>query len=139
MVSNTARKCEEEFGYKFRDLDLAQSALKELVPLDFLGHGLLKFVMIDFLYHRFPALPEGELTKRSQALLAKKNYPTFPSVRRDSGPTADVVGLVGAVYLDGGFEAARSFVLWHWANPITSDEVKAALGLATYREKSVVC
>jgi len=121
------RKAEEELGYKFKDNDLFQSVLKEPLPLDFLGHGLLKFIMIDFLYHRFPALPEGDLTKRSQTILAKRNYPNFPSLKRSSGVAADIVGLVGGIYLDGGLEAVKNFVLWHWANPMTSEEVQVVL------------
>ena len=97
--------------------------------LEFLGDSILNFVIADELYRQFPKLREGELSRlraslvREQALfeLAQKlalgdalrlgegelrsGGVTRPSILADA-----VEALVGAIFLDAGFETARGVI-----------------------------
>lgn len=98
--------------------------------LEFLGDSVLGFVSADYLYNHFPELPEGELTKLRAAVVCEQ---TLCEIAKELGidqeiklghgeemgggrkrPSilADAVeALLGAIYLDGGIEPARKFVL----------------------------
>ncbi len=123
-------------GYSFSDRTLLQTALTHRsfgVPhnerLEFIGDGVLNCVIAVALYKRFPALAEGDLSRlranlvRQDALhrlAAALNLGNFlhlgegelksggsqrPSILADG-----VEALIGAVYLDGGFEAAQAVI-----------------------------
>ena len=98
--------------------------------LEFLGDAVLGLVLTRSLYDKFPSLDEGVLTKaraqlvntRSLAAQARKlDLGGFLIVsrgeeasggRKRDGALADAYeALIGAIYLDGGFEPAREFVL----------------------------
>jgi ribonuclease-3 len=101
--------------------------------LEFLGDHVLGLVISDMLYRAFPRANEGELSRRLADLVRKE---TCADVARaiDIGPAlslgssesqaggrlratilADACeALVGAVYLDGGYPAAESFVERFW-------------------------
>lgn len=98
--------------------------------LEFLGDAVLDFIAGDMLYQRFPAMPEGDLTRlraalvRTEALaeLAKQiglgNSLRMGKGEEASGGRERVTNLcaafesvVGALYLDQGVEAVRSFVI----------------------------
>lgn len=98
--------------------------------LEFLGDSVLGFVVADYLYKNFPNLPEGELTKKRAALVCEKACCGFSKQldlgkflllshgeqnsggRTRSSILADAFeSVTAAVYLDGGMEEARSFIL----------------------------
>jgi len=101
--------------------------------LEFLGDHVLGLVVSDMLYRAFPRANEGELSRRLADLVRKE---TCADVARaiDVGPAlslgssessaggrlratilADACeALVGAVYLDGGYAAAESFIARFW-------------------------
>jgi ribonuclease III len=101
--------------------------------LEFLGDHVLGLVISDMLYKAFPRANEGELSRRLSDLVRKE---TCADVARtmDIGPAlklgnseshaggrlranilADACeGLVGAVFLDGGYEAADTLVDKFW-------------------------
>jgi len=101
--------------------------------LEFLGDHVLGLVISDMLYQTFPKANEGELSRRLADLVRKE---TCADVARamDLGPAlklgnseslaggrlratilADACeALVGAVYSDGGYEAAEEFVGKFW-------------------------
>ena len=101
--------------------------------LEFLGDRVLALVVADMLLAAFPKAPEGELARRLTALVRNE---TCVAVARDldlgsamrlgggearSGghKKAAILGdvceaLIGALYLDGGIEAARGFIERHW-------------------------
>ncbi|MCI8880703.1 MAG: ribonuclease III [Clostridiaceae bacterium] len=98
--------------------------------LEFLGDSVLGFVSADYLYNHFPELPEGELTKLRAAVVCEqtlyeiaKELGIDEEIRLGHGEElgggrqrpsilADAVeALLGAIYLDGGIEPARAFVL----------------------------
>lgn len=98
--------------------------------LEFLGDAVLNFLTASWLYERFPARGEGELTSLRAALVKTTTLARFArelrlgnyirisrgedtSAARNRNPLlADVFeAVLGAVYLDRGIEAARAFVL----------------------------
>lgn len=101
--------------------------------LEFLGDHVLGLVISDMLYKSFPRANEGEMSRRLSDLVRKE---TCAEVARamDIGPAlklgnseshaggrlranilADACeGLVGAVFLDGGYQAADALVARFW-------------------------
>ncbi|HEY0561700.1 MAG TPA: ribonuclease III [Methylophilus sp.] len=97
--------------------------------LEFLGDGVLNFIIAHQLYHRFPKLAEGDLS-RLRAQLVKEatlseisqglNLGDMLKIgegelksagwRRPSILADALEALIGAVYLDGGFAAAEALV-----------------------------
>lgn len=98
--------------------------------LEFLGDAVLGMVTAEWLYQNHPELPEGELSKRKAQLVSRPSL-AHHAEKIDLGPAlkigigedrsggrtkasllADSMEAVfGAVYLDGGLEAARSVIL----------------------------
>ena len=98
--------------------------------LEFLGDALLSFTVAEDLYNRFPDTGEGELTKTRASLIRQE---TLAQIARELhlgdylflGKGEDASGgrqkpsnladcleaIIGAVYIDRGFEAAKKFVL----------------------------
>ena len=98
--------------------------------LEFLGDAVLELISSEYLYRRFPQMAEGELTKLraklvceptlahdarqidlGQYLLLGKGEDMTGGRERDSVTSDALEALIGAIYLDGGQEAARSFIL----------------------------
>lgn len=98
--------------------------------LEFLGDSVLGLVVTDLLFHSFPDLPEGELSRRRAALVSTdalsfvaedRGIGRFLLLGRGEARTgghhkasllADMVeSLIGATYLTGGLASARPFVL----------------------------
>jgi ribonuclease-3 len=98
--------------------------------LEFLGDAVLQLVFTRHLYDSFPKCSEGELTKRRSRLVSRealKNYALSIELgeflrlgkgeestggRERSTALADALeALLGAMYLDGGMEVVRDFVL----------------------------
>ena len=98
--------------------------------LEFLGDSVLGFVTADYLFNTFSELPEGELTKLRAAVVGEGALCGFArelgiqeQIRlglgeetgggrdRDSILADATEALLGAIYLDGGIEPARAFVL----------------------------
>lgn len=97
--------------------------------LEFLGDAVLELVVSEFVYLKYPEYQEGKLTQVRTALvrtetLAKlaleldipKNIFISKGEKKDKGEynislLADVVeAVIGAVFLDRGFEAAKEFI-----------------------------
>ncbi len=98
--------------------------------LEFLGDAILCMITAEWLYQSHPELPEGELSKRKAQLVSRPSLAHHaekiglgPTLRigvgedRSGGRTkasllADSMEAVfGAVYLDGGLDAARDVIL----------------------------
>lgn len=101
--------------------------------LEFLGDRILGLVIAEWLYERFPAEPEGKLSRRFNALVSGE---TCADVARAAGvPTHLVLGkqarddgaadsdnvlgdvmeaLIGALYREAGLEEARALVRRLW-------------------------
>lgn len=97
--------------------------------LEFLGDSVLNLIVGEHLYHTYPGSPEGDLTKFRSRLVNRKALAVYanalgisqfilmsPSAAQSVGKGYETIvsdtfeALVAALYLDGGFEAARTFV-----------------------------
>ena len=97
--------------------------------LEFLGDSVLEVVSSEFLYLTFPEMPEGELTKLRASLVCEatlafcarqfdlpdylllgKGEEQTGGRRRNSIVSDALEALIGAIFLDGGIDCARSFI-----------------------------
>lgn len=109
--------------------EVFRDGLMSYERLEFLGDSILGFVTADYLYRTFPKLHEGELTrlraelvcegslakvaeklKLGEELLLGKGEEAGGGRSRVSIIADIVESLIAAIYLDGGFEAAKSFI-----------------------------
>ncbi|MHB8898139.1 MAG: ribonuclease III [Thermoguttaceae bacterium] len=131
--------CQECLGYQFKDLDLLRSALTHASGaehrlasnerLEFLGDAILGAIVCEMLFHQYPDYLEGDLTKIKSIVVSRqtcakisealglesflflgKGMTTHPNVP-PSLLAAVFESLIAAVYLDGGVDAARQFVV----------------------------
>lgn len=104
--------------------------LKNYERLEFLGDAVLELVSSEFLFKENPKLPEGELTKLRASMVCEpalaycakdidlgsyillgKGEEATGGRQRDS-ITSDVMeAVIGAIFLDGGIEAAKKHIL----------------------------
>lgn len=97
--------------------------------LEFLGDAVLEIISSEFLYRNYPKLPEGDLTKLRASIVCE---PTLALCTRELdlgeylllGKGENLTGgrnrksilsdameaVIGAIYLDGGFESAKAFI-----------------------------
>jgi ribonuclease-3 len=113
--------------------------------LEFLGDAVLDFIVGEWAYHRFPEMPEGDLTKIRSALVRNEQLARFArhidlsaALRlgrgeQTSGGNAreSVLGsafeaVIGALYIDAGLEEVRRFVnpLLEWRRESVLDEIQ---------------
>jgi ribonuclease-3 len=98
--------------------------------LEFLGDAVLQLVLTHELYEKFPAFDEGPLTKARAKLVNRRTLAeharalglgahlilsrgeeTHGGRERPSALADTFESLLGAIFLDGGFGAAREFIL----------------------------
>jgi ribonuclease-3 len=98
--------------------------------LEFLGDAVLQLVLTRELYEKFPGFDEGPLTKARAKLVNRQTLAahgaalnlgahltlsrgeeTHGGRERPSALADAYEAVVGAIFLDGGFEAAREFIL----------------------------
>jgi ribonuclease-3 len=106
--------------------------------LEFLGDRVLGLCVAELLFKTFRAAPEGELSVRLNQLVSADSCAlvademelhrfirTGADVKKLTGKRmmnvrADVVeSLIAAIYMDGGLEAARAFIIKHWESRAT--------------------
>ncbi|MHB1162942.1 MAG: ribonuclease III [Minisyncoccota bacterium] len=97
--------------------------------LEFLGDAVLELAATDFLFKKFPAKPEGDLTSYRAALVNTVSLAESAQAlglgeflllskgeSRDMGRARDVIladafeAVIGAIYLDSGYAAAEAFI-----------------------------
>ena len=97
--------------------------------LEFLGDAVLELVVTEFLYEKYPNKPEGDLTSYRAALVNTVSISDAASKlgindylflsrgeSRDTGRARQIIlanafeALIGALYLDQGYDAAESFI-----------------------------
>lgn len=129
---------ERRLGHQFRDQSLLGQALTHVGALDgrgasyqrleFLGDRVLGLIVADMVFAEYPDAAEGELSRRLAHLVRKE---TCAAVATDWGCEAHIrlgagernsrtlrkailadicESVIGAVFLDGGLEAARTLV-----------------------------
>jgi ribonuclease-3 len=137
---------EQRLGYAFRDPALLSRALthrsfgaEHNERLEFVGDAVLNCVVAAALYHRFSRLPEGDLSRmranlvnRDCLLLRAQDLGLSGLVRLGEGEVrsggasrpsilSDATEAVfGAIFLDGGFEAARTVIEHCYAGAINA-------------------
>lgn len=148
---------ETQLGYRFRNPELLATALTHRSlsattqaphneKLEFLGDSVLELVVSDLLMRQFPQCHEGELSKLraslvntrtlarkarelglGQALRLGKGEEKNGGRNKDSILAAGYEAVLGAVYLDRGFTAARRVLARQFAGEIRSHTL-AAIG-----------
>jgi ribonuclease-3 len=129
-------------GYSFRRPELLRQALTHrsfgtphYERMEFIGDAVLNCVVGAALYERFPALPEGDLSRMRAGLVngdtlarVARQLGLGPMIRLGDGELksggaarasilADALEAVfGAVFLDGGYEAAREVIVKCYAD-----------------------
>lgn len=105
--------------------------------LEYLGDAVLQLILTERLFEMFPEFSEGRLTKLRSRLVSRealcqfandmclgeflllgKGEDTSGGRDRPSNLADAFEALVGAIHLDGGFPAARDFVLQHCADAV---------------------
>ncbi len=133
-------ECQNAIGYHFRQPELLRAALTHASGantrlasnerLEFLGDSVLGLVTCEQVYLRFQDYQEGDLTKVKSVVVSRRTCARFSKAmnlgaymflgrgmhagtdRVPASILADVYeSLVGAIFLDGGYEAARPFIL----------------------------
>ncbi|KAG1648819.1 Ribonuclease 3 [Nymphon striatum] len=141
---------EERTGHKFSDLARLDRALthssaksrtgKDYERMEFLGDRVLGLCIAELLFSSFPDANEGEMSVRLNALVNADTLAcvadelglhefirTGADIRdlasdRQKSVRADVVeSLIATIYLDGGLEAARSFIALYWGKRAQDD------------------
>lgn len=136
-------KLESAIGYEFAEKDRLDWALTHASArthkadnyerLEFLGDRVLGLCIAELLFKTFGAATEGELSVRLNQLVSAETCAevademqlhlyirTGADVKKLTGKRmlnvrADVVeSLIAALYLDGGLEVARKFILRYW-------------------------
>lgn len=122
------------FERAFTHSSLARDSYERL---EFLGDRVLGLFIAEALYGRYPDEPEGQLSRRYNALVTRETcagvgraigVPAMIRVGRQARDdhanyndniVGDVVeALIGALLIDGGLEVAKSFVLSQWGEAL---------------------
>jgi ribonuclease-3 len=137
--SDLQNRAQGILGYEFRNPDLlkeslthasiAENRLSSNERMEFLGDAVLDLIVCEALYRKFPELLEGDLTKIKSAVVSRR---TCAEVSRETGlidlliigkgisareqmpsslAAAVYESVVAAIYLDGGFEVVKEYVL----------------------------
>ncbi len=142
MAEFNSKELETKIGYNFKDRSMLQQAMchssyanehkgefHDNERLEFLGDAVLEVISSDFLYHHYPEMPEGKLTKirasivceptlamcareirLEEYLLLGKGEEHTGGRYRNSIISDAMESLIGAIYLDGGFADAKEFI-----------------------------
>ena len=131
------RQLSDLFKYQFNDVSLLELALSHRSyqhnnneRLEFLGDSILNFTIAESLYQKFKTLPEGDLSRLRASLVKSESLAEIAKSiklgdfillgegelksagwRRPSILADTFEAIIGAIYLDGGFEEARKFIL----------------------------
>ncbi|MCA9074417.1 MAG: ribonuclease III [Planctomycetaceae bacterium] len=139
LTDDVLAECEDVLEYEFRSSELLQQALTHASiartrsdsneRLEFLGDAILGSVVCEELFNRYPDSPEGELTRIKSVLVSRSTCAKvthklaldeflflgkgLTNGARIPGSIAAAVleAVIGAMYLDGGRDVARDFIL----------------------------
>lgn len=134
---------ETKLSYKFNNIELLKNALvhssyaneirgnvRSNERLEFLGDSVLSIIVADHIYHKYPNIPEGDLTRIRATLVCEKSLCVLAREldlgkylllgrgddknggrERDSVLADAFEAVLAAIYLDGGMDAARKHVM----------------------------
>ena len=145
-IASDLTRLQALLGVEFNDTDILLSAIthrsylnehreakqEHNERLEFLGDAVLELVVTDYLYHKYPEKPEGELTAVRAALvntvslsesstkLGVNDYLLMSKGEaKDTGRARSYIlanvfeALIGALYMDQGYDTARAFIAEH--------------------------
>ncbi|MEM8944071.1 MAG: ribonuclease III [Planctomycetota bacterium] len=140
-IDTDLNTCQEKIGYWFENLQHLTDALRHASGvshrlasnerMEFLGDAILGVVVCEQLYLQYPEYLEGELTKVKSVVVSRdtcariseriglheylvlgKGMASDPEIPR-SVVAAALESLIAAIYLDGGMQPAKDFILRH--------------------------
>src|ERR1700677_1406217 len=139
--SGQLAEIQEILAYRFKNLTLLREALTHASGadhrlasnerLEFLGDAILGAVVCSLLFRKFPDYLEGDLTKIKSTVVSRRTCAKISGelglehflvigkgmgshAQTPASVLADVFeSLIGAIYLDGGMEGARKFIIRH--------------------------
>ena len=140
---------EKLIGYEFRVRELCRTALThgsrnanrpDYQRLEFLGDRVLSLIIAEELFKRYSHEQEGQMAARLSLLVRGETcaavgiamgldqfillgpFEKKKGVQRSGSVLGDVVeSLIGALYLDGGLDVARGFILKQWEKRINAE------------------
>ncbi len=146
--SDLRQRAEQILGYTFNNPDLLKESLTHASVADhrlesnermeFLGDAVLDLVICEALYKKFPEYLEGDLTKIKSAVVSRRTCAEVSIEtglidlliigkgisKREAMPNslaaAVYESIVAAIYLDGGFEVAKQYILRTMTSKIES-------------------
>jgi ribonuclease-3 len=144
--SNAIDTLLKKLEYSFNDIGLLDEALthrsfsaRNNERLEFLGDGILNFVIAHELFKSYPDVQEGDLSRLRANLVNKESLAEIANdlclgdviklgsgelksggFRRPSILADAVESILGAVYCDGGFETCRNLIVRLYASKLSS-------------------
>ncbi len=132
-----------KLNYKFNNIELLKNALihssfanevrgntHSNERLEFLGDSVLSIIVADHIFHKYPNMPEGELTRLRASLVCEKSLCALSRElgigeylllgrgedknggrERDSILADAFEAVLAAIYLDGGMTAAKNHIM----------------------------
>lgn len=156
MDEQTIEQIEQVVGYKFSDRALLNKAFTHSSAVDdrylsnerleFLGDSVLATVICQTLFKQFENYLEGDLTKIKSTLVSRRtcakvtkelNLLRFLEIGKGMVSNRALTGsitaalleaIIGAIYIDGGFEPASDFIKKTFASLINQTDAKQAHG-----------
>lgn len=120
------------------------SGMEHNERLEFLGDAVLELVVTSFLFHKFPGKNEGDLTAYRSALvnavslekaareMGLEEYMLMSrGEAKDKGRARSIIlanaveSVIGAIYIDQGYDAAATFITDHILSIIDIDDIVA--------------
>ena len=147
-MENTLKAAAEAVGYEYKDLSLLHHALvhrsyanehneKDNERMEFLGDSVLSIIVSDHIFHRMSGRTEGDLSKMRAAIVCEQSLANAAARfglgdhillgkgegrtggrKRPSIVSDAFEAVIASIYLDGGIEAAREWVLRRLAREI---------------------
>ena len=147
---------EKKIGYRFREFSLLEHAMRHSSfcneqkmdklqnneRMEFLGDAVLELVTSEFLYTKYPKMPEGEATRKRASMVCEQTLALcakelelgsylflgkgeeLTGGRDRASVTSDALeALIGAIYLDGGFTNAKEFIEKYVLNGIEEKQL----------------
>ena len=141
-MSESLKQLQATIGYEFKNPDLLREAMTHKSDsaewnvkydnqrLEFFGDAIVEMVLTRYLFFRYPALQEGDLTKIRSAVVNQDSLARFArsiglgsymqfgqgeidshGSERESTISDAFEALAAAIYLDGGYDEAEKFIL----------------------------
>lgn len=156
MDQENLQQIEQVLGYEFSDRRLLKRAFYHSSAVDnralsnerleFLGDAVFGLVICQRLFDRFPEYLEGDLTKIKSSLVSRRTcskairklgLQKYLKVGKGMNGSTALFGslsaglfeaLVAAICIDGGFDAAKNFILSSFNSMIDQADAKQAHG-----------